>query len=111
MNNILDVTREFSLQAQSLGKDFLAIKHPDEFELYLVAIELLDSNSKTLEYFLFPVMPSSMDIDKNWVHSIKKTLGGMSVISSETFTSTHINVSGSFGRKFRVLVNNAYEDL
>ncbi len=94
----------------TLGKAALNIKFPDEFELYVISFELVDSQGTTLRYFIFPVNPSSIDEQKNYLHNIKKTQGGVSVLSSSSFNPTDINISGSFGRKFRVLLGGDYKD-
>lgn len=112
------VSRRAGLLTQ-VGKSALNIMYPNEFELYLIALELVWFNgnkdnalgSTTLSYFIFPVMPSSFDETKNKLTNIKKTLGGVSVLSSSGFNPTDISISGSFGRKFRVLLQTDYQDL
>ena len=86
------------------------VKHPDEFELYVIALELIDSKRNTLKYFVFPVMPSTIDDTIQQVHNIKRTLGGITVLSSNTFVPTDVNLQGSFGRKLRVLVGGTLTD-
>lgn len=94
----------------TIGKAALNVKFPDEFELYVLAFELTDSLGKTLKYFIFPVNPSSIDESKPYIVNIKKTQGGVSVLSSNQFNPVDINLSGSFGRKFRVLLGGDYTD-
>lgn len=92
------------------GKNAMNIKFPDEFELYLCALELLDERNVTLRYFVFPVMPSSIDEGKNKITNIKKTLAGVTTLSSPTFIPTDISMSGNFGRSFKVLLGTDYTD-
>lgn len=94
----------------TIGKAALNVKYPDEFELYVIGLELTDSLGKTLRYFIFPVMPSSLDESKPYISNIKKTQGGVSVLTSNQFSPVDINISGSFGRKFRVLLGGDYKD-
>lgn len=92
------------------GKNAMNVKFPDEFELYLCALELVDESNKTLRYFVFPVMPSSMDEGKNKITNIKKTLAGVTTLSTPTFVPTDISLSGNFGRSFKVLLGGDYVD-
>jgi hypothetical protein len=94
----------------SAGKRALNIKYPDEFELYVIALELVDESFNTLRYFVFPVNPSSIEESKPQLTNIKKTLGGVTVLKNTTFVPTRINISGSFGRNFKVLLGSTYED-
>lgn len=94
----------------TVGKNALSVKYPDEFELYLCALELLSDSGKTLRYFVFPVMPSSIDEGKNKITNIRKTLAGVTVLSTPTFIPTDITLSGNFGRSFKVLLGGDYVD-
>jgi len=94
-----------------IGRSVLNVKYPKEFELYMCALELLDQDSKTLRYFVFPVMPSSIEEIKPQITNIKKTLAGVTVLSNPTFIPGDISISGNFGRKFRVLIGKDYVDL
>lgn len=93
-----------------LGKTALNIRYPNEFELYLCALELVDEEGKTLRYFVFPVMPSGISETKPQLTNIKKTLAGVTVLSSPTFMPTDITLSGNFGRKFKVLLGTDLQD-
>jgi hypothetical protein len=95
---------------ERVGKIGLNIQYPDEFELYVIALELLDSELNTLRYFIFPVMPESLEESYSTIQSIKKTLSGLHVQSTSTFTPTDITLSGSFGRRLRVLLGTEYTD-
>lgn len=94
----------------TIGKNAMNIKYPKEFELYLCALELTDQNFKTLRYFVFPIMPSSMDEGKPQPVSVLRTLGGITTNESPTFTPTDISISGNFGRKFKILLGTDYVD-
>ena len=94
-----------------LGKAYLNFKYPDEFELYTIALEVIDSTTNlTVRYFIFPVMPSNMDESTTFLHNIKKTLGGVVALSSPNFNPVDISLSGNFGRKFKVLLGEDYID-
>lgn len=94
-----------------IGRSILNTKYPKEFELYMCALELIDQEGTTLRYFIFPVMPSSIEEAQPQITNIKKSLAGITVLSNLTFVPGDISLSGNFGRKFRVLLGNNYEDL
>lgn len=94
-----------------IGRSILNAKFPNEFELYMCALELIDQDGLTLRYFIFPVMPSSIEETQPQITNIKKTLAGVTVLSNPTFVPGDISLSGSFGRKFRALLGNTYLDL
>lgn len=94
----------------TIGKVGLNISHPKEFELYLCALELTDEVFNTLQYFVFPVMPTTMDETQTFNTNIKKTLGGVTVLSTPTFIPRDIVLAGTFGRKFRVLLGDDYTE-
>lgn len=109
--SVENVVRKRALMLERIGKSALNVKFPDEFELYVMALELVDSTGKTLRYFIFPVMPSSFEQSDTQIHNIKKTLSGVSVLSTPGFIPGDITLSGNFGRKFRVLLGSDYKDL
>lgn len=93
------------------GRSLLNIRYPKEFELYMCALELLDQNNKTLQYFIFPVMPSNIEESQPEITNIKKTLGGVTVLSNSTFIPRDITLTGNFGRSFKVLLGKNVVDL
>lgn len=88
----------------------LNVKYPREFELYVCALEMVDEDNNTLRYFIFPVMPSTMDENKPQATNIKKTLAGITVLTTPTFIPTDITLSGNFGRKFRILLGTDFTE-
>lgn len=89
----------------SIGKASLNSLFPEEFEYYLVALELVDSRGNTVDYFLFPVLPTSIAHSEREITNIKKTAGGVSVFRNSSFVPKRITMTGDFGRKFKILVN------
>lgn len=108
--SIENVARRHLGVLTQIGKVGLNISHPKEFELYLCALELTDENYNTLQYFVFPVMPTNMDETQTFVSNVKKTLGGVSVLNTPTFIPRDITLAGTFGRKFRVLLGQDYTE-
>lgn len=77
-----------------------------DFEAYMIAFELCDSMGKTLDYFTFPIMPTEISIEEEIPVKVENTFGGVNSISSNVFVPKSINLSGNFGRQFRILVRN-----
>jgi len=108
--SIENAIRNRSVLLEQMGKAALNVRYPNEFEMYICAFELMDQKGNTLKYFIFPVMPSQIDEAEPTLTNIKKTLSGVSVLSSPTFVPVDINLSGNFGRKFRVLLGTDMVD-
>jgi hypothetical protein len=87
----------------SLGKRALNALYPDDIEIYILALELVNSDKETEEYFIFPVNPNSISEPKVPIQSIKKTAGGITVMNTTTFSPSTISLRGNFGRKFKFL--------
>lgn len=104
------IAKRDQLLAQG-GKTALNIKYPNEFELYLIAFELTDESGKTLRYFIFPIMPSSLEENETQLTNVKKTLAGVTELSTTTFVPNDINLSGNFGRSFKILLGDTAQDL
>lgn len=107
VDDVIKTTREY---LGRVGKAGMNVKFPDEFELYIIALELIDSKKNTLRYFMFPVMPNTLEDTITQVHNIKKTLGGVTVLSTTGFIPSEVNIQGSFGRKFRILLGGSFKE-
>ena len=108
--SVENVVRNRNQLVKTVGKAGLNIAYPDDFELYIFAFELLASNGNTIKYFIFPVNPSNIRESSTFITKVTKTTGGVQVLRSDQFIPTDISVSGSFGRKFRVLLGSDYKD-
>lgn len=106
-----NVIRNRNSLITTIGKNALNVKYPKEFELYICALELVDEDFNTLRYFVFPIMPSSIEEIKPELTNIKKTLAGVTALSTPTFVPTDITLVGNFGKKFKVLLGTDYVDL
>lgn len=93
------------------GKAILHQQYPDEYEYYMFALELLDSNLKTKQYFIFPIMPNNMSYNDTPITKITKTAGGVSVLKSNQFIPKTFSTSGTFGRSYKVLIGNTQQEL
>ena len=106
----LDYTDSLVRLLGTTARPLLNIKFPKEFELYMCALELVDQEGSTLRYFVFPIMPSNIEESQPQLTNIKKTMGGITVLSNPTFIPSDITLSGNFGRKFRALLGTDYID-
>ena len=88
----------------TLGRGVLSSLYPDDFESYIFSLELVDSQDQTCDYFLFPINPSSISISENQLVNIKKTIGGLSSISADTYQSKVISIEGTFGRQLKLII-------
>ena len=49
----------------TLGQAGLNSLFPDDFEVYIIAFELVDSSDNTLEFFSFTIMPTNITISES----------------------------------------------
>jgi len=98
------VSEKFKTISADLGKAGINALFPNDFEFYMVSLELVDGNGDTLEFFTFPTMPRSLDQVEPQITNIKKSAGGITALSTSTFIPKPINLQGTFGRKFKVLL-------
>lgn len=91
--------------AKSIGGQALASLYPNDFEWYMVALELADSNDNTIDYLTFPIMPDSISKTEPTRTNIKKAMAGVTVLSTPSYSPQEINIKGSFGRQFKILIN------
>ena len=87
----------------NLGVATANLLFPRDFECYMVAFELCSGNGDTLDYFTFPIMPSSINIQENQIVKIQNTFGGVSVLSSDLYNPKKISLKGNFGRNIKLL--------
>ncbi len=90
----------------TIGSAGLHAMYPNDFEYYMVALELVKYNGVTIDMLIFPVLPKQIKRSEHTATSIKKTMGGVSVIKTSSFIPIDFSISGNFGRKFKVLVQS-----
>ncbi len=94
----------------ALGKVGLNGLYPNDFELYVFALELVNSKGDTEEYFVFPINPTNFDESSQANTSVVKTMGGVVTIDSNTFDPVDIIMGGNFGRKLKFLIGGEQID-
>lgn len=87
------------------GRAVLASRYPNDFEVYLCTLELADSQGNTIDFFTFPVTPNSISKTDPKRETIRNTAGGVTVLSTPTFTPQEITIRGDFGRTFKILLS------
>lgn len=92
----------------TIGRSAVSAMFPNDIETYITILELVDGSDRVVEYFLFPINPSSISEDHTQIINIKKTAGGISTTSTNTFMPKVINLQGDFGRKFKILIGGDY---
>lgn len=93
-----------------LGGALLNALFPNEFEFYLVSLELVDSSDKSVILFVFPITPADLQETFTPITNIKKSLGGITVLKNHTFTPREISIRGNFGRELKLLVGHVNFD-
>jgi hypothetical protein len=108
--SLLGTKNRYGDLVRSLGKSALNAIYPEDFEVYLIAFELVDSQDQTLEFFSFPIMPSNITIAEPELVNIKKVNKGIVSLKTTSFIPKDINISGNFGRTFRLIVRDKVVD-
>lgn len=90
-----------------IGAKAAAALYPNDFEWYMVALELTDSQDNLIDYLTFPIMPDSITKTEPTRTNVKKSLSGITVLTNPSFTPQEINMKGSFGRNFKILLNTS----
>lgn len=101
------VEKRFLDLIQTIGKAELNALYPDDFEFYLISLELFElkkSGDKDLiGLFIFPIMPESMSHNDKNIVSVKKTATKVISLKNPTFNPIDISLSGNFGRRLKIL--------
>jgi hypothetical protein len=95
-----------------LGRGVLSVQYPNDIEVYLAALELVDSESNSIEYFMFPIMPNSISKTENNRISMRKSSSGTTVLMSPSEVPSEISIKGNFGKSFKIISthNNDNQD-
>lgn len=103
-----DIETKINSLVGSVGSTFVdSILHsmfPNEFELYLVALELTDYSDNIIEYFTFPINPSMLTKTEPRIKNIRKTFGGVTVNKAMGFVPQDITIKGNFGRWWKTII-------
>lgn len=103
--SIQAANRHYQDLVTNTGKVALNALYPYDFEVYMMALELTDSDGGTIDYLSFPIMPESISKNEPKRTNIKNTASGVTVLSSSTFSPEEISIKGNFGRNFKLLLS------
>lgn len=92
--------------ASTAVKTTLNVLWPNEFELYMVSLELTDADDTTLDYFTFPINPNSMTKTEPYIKDIGRSFGAVVVNKTGKFAPQDITIKGNFGKEFKMLIRN-----
>lgn len=105
MADLRSINNTIKNTIEDVGRGLLHYQFPDDFEYYLLALEVTDSENNIVDSFVFPVMPENITEERVSINSINKTQSGVNSIFNPTFAPFPISFGGTFGRKLRLLVN------
>lgn len=91
--------------AGKVGNALLHNVAPDNYEYYMCSLELLDYDGNQQGFLSFTVMPNNMSESRTPIQTQTKTKNGIITIFNNSFNPVVLNLSGTFGRKFRLLTN------
>lgn len=98
------VKATYKQKVANLGQQTISTLFPNDFEAYLMALELTDSQDNTIDYLAFPVMPDSIQKNDPKYSTLKKSGNGITVLTSPSFVPQSISIKGDFGRSFKILL-------
>lgn len=104
MSSVNQVRQQFLNQfGDSASRVVASQLYPDEFEYYLFAFELRDNKNVVTDRLILPVPPSDIAYNDQKLTTIQKTGNGINTLITPYFVPKSISMSGTFGRKFRLL--------
>lgn len=87
----------------TIGRSGLNALFPRDFEVYMMGLELTTSDGQLIDYLSFPILPKTYSQSEVIRSNVKKTLNGISIVSSKSFTPKLVTMSGDFGVSFKFL--------
>lgn len=99
------VNRQYLDLLGSIGQAALSSLSPHDFEYYMMALELTDGSGRTIDYFAFPILPTSIQKTEPKRTTIKQSNTGITVLNSTAFVPQQITMKGNFGRYFKIILS------
>ena len=100
------VNRQVTQLVNNVGRALMHQLFPKDFEYYMMALELVDGAGNGIDYFAFPVLPSSITKSENKRINIKKAYKSTLILTSTAYTPQDISIKGNFGRGFKILIGS-----
>lgn len=104
-NNTNSIITNTLNAVENFGKSAVNALLPNDYEYYLCSFELYDSKRDRVGFLSFVVMPEQISESYSPIQTIVKTHGGIVTTFNPTFAPIDINLSGTFGKKFRLVSN------
>jgi len=98
------VELDYRNKVGQIGRAALHALFPNDIEYYFLAIELVDSNGNSVDYFAWPILPDEIRQTDQEITRVGKTIGGVSVLKNTTFVPKMISMRGDFGRRFKIIL-------
>ena len=102
--------RDFKQLSASVGRSALHAQYPNDFEYYACSLELLDLDGNVKDILVFPIMPSNMSENIKTNTNVKKASSSVVSLYNPSFQPFQINISGTFGKRFRILLGDGELD-
>jgi hypothetical protein len=102
--DLTTINRRTNELIQGIGRAVMHQMYPNDFEYYMIALELVNGAGNTIDYFAFPVLPSAITKSENKRINIKKAYKSILILTSTAYTPQDISIRGNFGRGFKILI-------
>jgi hypothetical protein len=104
MADIENIISRYNQEISNIGRAGLHALFPRDIEFYSMALELVDIAGNSIDYFVFPIMPSQIRKSEANRNTVKKTAKATVILGSKYFTPSQITMTGNFGRTFKILI-------
>lgn len=104
LNGAIQATRGALVET---GRAAIHAIAPDEYEYYLCSLELLDGSGERQGFISFVVMPDQIVESHTPIQTMTKTHSGIVTTFNPSFSPIDITISGTFGKKFRLVTGLA----
>lgn len=94
----------------SIGKATLHSLFPNDFEYYLIALELVNSNDNVEDFLIFPILPDEIRERESYNKTIMGTASGVTILGNSKFNPIDISLRGSFGKRLKLLLGRGILD-
>jgi len=105
----MSVRQKYKDLLNTIGEASLHYLYPNDFEYYAMSLELVSNSGPTemtVDYFVFPVMPSNYNNSSTTLTNVRKTNSGVLSIRNSGFVPIDLKINGDFGRQFKVLIGS-----
>lgn len=105
------VIDQYNTLIKTLGEAALHSLYPKDFAYYAMSLELVQisgEEEKTIDYFVFPVMPNQYSHSLHNLTNVQKTSSGVLSVKTSDFIPREIKINGDFGSKFKLMIGQSH---